>query len=95
MKFAMKAKLVDEDGAFTLVELGENHNHEDMEGSNVAEKIQREIKEVYEKDFRKTPGEINQQVMNKYKVRDYHCQALKSLKEVLLAPTGALYVMMP
>ena len=35
----------------------------------MAEKIQREMKEEYAKDFRKTPGEINQQVMNKYKLQ--------------------------
>ena len=69
LRCAMKAKVVDDDGIFTLVELGENHNHEDMEGPIVAEKIQREMKEEYTKDFRKTPGEINQQVMNKYKLR--------------------------
>ena len=69
LKCAMKAKLIDDDGVFTLVELGENHNHEDMEGPIVAEKIQREMKEEYAKDFRKTPGEINQQVMNKYKLQ--------------------------
>ena len=69
LKCGMKAKVVDDEGVFTLVELGENHNHEDMEGPIVAEKIQREMKEEYAKDFRKTPGEINQQVMNKYKLK--------------------------
>ena len=52
----MKAKLVDEDGAFTLVELGENHNHEDMEGPIVAEKIQREMKEQYQENSEKLQG---------------------------------------
>ena len=83
LKCTMKAKLVDEDGAFTLVELGENHNHEDMEGAIVAEKIQREMKERYQENFRKTPGEVIQQVMNKYKLVNDGKPVWKTIVEYL------------
>ena len=45
--------------------LGWNHNHEDMEGQIVAKNIQREMKEEFERVFRKSVREVIQVIMSK------------------------------
>ena len=61
----MKARLLDDHGKLTLTELGWNHNHEDMEGQIVAKKIQREMKEEFERVFCKSVREVIQVIMSK------------------------------
>ena len=65
----MKAKVREEDGNHSLIQVGQNHTHQDLEGPIVAEKIQDEMKTEYEKDFRKTTREVLQSVMNRYKLK--------------------------
>ena len=61
----IKARLLDDHGKLTLTELGWNHNHEDMEGQIVAKKIQREMKEEFERVFCKSVREVIQVIMSK------------------------------
>ena len=61
----MKARLLDDHGKLALTELGWNHNHEDMEGQIVAKNIQREMKEEFERVFRKSVREVIQVIMSK------------------------------
>ena len=65
----MKAKVREEDGNHSLIQVGQNHTHQDLEDPIVAEKIQDEMKTEYEKDFRKTTREVLQSVMNRYKLK--------------------------
>ena len=71
----IKARLLDDHGKLTLTELGWNHNHEDMEGQIVAKKIQREMKEEFERVFRKSVREVIQVIMSKYKLK-FDCQPI-------------------
>ena len=65
----MKAKVREEDGNYSLIQVGQNHTHQDLEGPIVAEKIQDEMKTEYETDFRKTTQEVLHSVMNRYKLK--------------------------
>ena len=47
----MKAKVGEEDGNHSLIQVGQNHTHQDLEGPIVAEKTQDEMKTEYKFDF--------------------------------------------
>ena len=75
LKCQMKAKVRDKDGNYSLIHVSQDHNHQDLEGPIVAEKIQNEMKTEYETDFRKTTREVLQSVMNRYQLMNHllHC----------------------
>ena len=54
----------EEDGNHSLIQVGQNHTHQDLEGPIVAEKIQDEMKTEYETDFRKTTREVSWKDIN-------------------------------
>ena len=54
---------------FILNEIDKSHNHDSLEGPVVAETIQNEMKQEFEKDFRRNPNDIKKKVMNKFKLK--------------------------
>ena len=81
----MKAKVREEDGNHSLIQVGQNHTHQDLEGPIVAEKIQDEMKTEYEIDFRKTTWEVLQSVMKRYKLKYDQKLVWQSIVEYLPA----------
>ena len=62
-----KVKVVEDPTDFILNEIDKSHNHDSLEGPVVAETIQNEMKQEFEKDFRRNPNDIKKKVMNKFK----------------------------
>ena len=64
-----KVKVVEDPTDFILNEIDKSHNHDSLEGPVVAETIQNEMKQEFEKDFRRNPNDIKKKVMNKFKLK--------------------------
>ena len=54
---------------YSVVNFDKEHNHESLEGPVVADLIQAEMKQEYEKNFRRNPSEIKKEVLKKYKLK--------------------------